>query len=136
MAPYITEDFPVTFSKVHKYVRVCWMFFCELVCNSSTQLYYISSAVSLYFPYDFCLYNGMTTMESFSIRYIPFFVSIAIISILVIIRWLVYLWFCYIIYKRVVSGLFINYDNIDSDTGYGFSLCYSTVMWCIRQCLY
>ena len=40
--PYIAESFPITFSTVHK------------------PLYYVSSVFALYFPYDFCLYRGMS----------------------------------------------------------------------------
>ena len=46
------------------------------------QLYYISSAVSLYFPYDFCLYPGMTALVSYSLRYIPLLLTVIISTIL------------------------------------------------------
>ena len=53
--PYIAEDFPVTFSAVHK------------------ALYYISSGLALYFPYDFCLYGAMNPLVSYLLRYLPLF---------------------------------------------------------------
>ena len=46
--------------------------------HSSIQLHYISSAVSLYFPYDFCLYPGMTAVVSYSLRYIPFLLAVTV----------------------------------------------------------
>ena len=46
------------------------------------QLHYVSSATSLYFPYDFCLYSEMTTLVSYSLRYTPFLLAIIISSIL------------------------------------------------------
>ena len=49
---------------------------------SNVQLYYVSSAVSLYFPYDFCLYPGMTALVSHSLRYIPFVLGLIISVIL------------------------------------------------------
>ncbi|XP_065908083.1 uncharacterized protein [Dysidea avara] len=53
VTPYIAQYFPVTFSAVQPY------------------LHYISSAASLYFPYDFCIYPGMTALVSYSLRYTP-----------------------------------------------------------------
>ncbi len=35
------------------------------------QMLYASSATGLYFPWDFCLYPGMTALVSFSPRFIP-----------------------------------------------------------------
>ena len=51
--PYVTSHFPVTFSTVHKH------------------LYYISSAIALYFPYDFCLCRVMNPLVSYLLRYLP-----------------------------------------------------------------
>ena len=53
--PYIAEDFPVTFSNVRK------------------LLYYISSGLALYFPYNFCLYGAMNPLVSYLLRYLPLF---------------------------------------------------------------
>ena len=49
-----------------------------IIYNLSIQLHYLSSAVSLYFPYDFCLYPGMTAVASYSLRYIPFLLATVI----------------------------------------------------------
>ena len=40
---------------------------------------YISNALSLYFPWDFCLYEGMTAMASHFFAYLPLIVAIIII---------------------------------------------------------
>ena len=58
IAPYITESFPLDFSTVHG------------------VLYYVSSALSLYFPYDFCLYAKMSAQVSYLLRYLPLFTVI------------------------------------------------------------
>ena len=42
---------------------------------------YISSALSLYFPWDFCLYEGMTALASNFFAYIPFIVAMIIITV-------------------------------------------------------
>ena len=58
VAPYITESFPLDFSTVHG------------------VLYYVSSALSLYFPYDFCLYKNMSAQVTYLLRYLPLFTVI------------------------------------------------------------
>ena len=58
IAPYITESFPLDFTTVHG------------------VLYYVSSALSLYFPYDFCLYAKMSAQVSYLLRYLPLFTVI------------------------------------------------------------
>ena len=58
VAPYITENFPLDFSMVHG------------------VLYYVSSALSLYFPYDFCLYENMSAQVTYLLRYLPLFTVI------------------------------------------------------------
>ena len=35
------------------------------------QMLYLSSASGFYFPWDFCLYPGMTALVSFSPRFTP-----------------------------------------------------------------
>lgn len=62
MISYIGEYYPVTYEKTGKYI------------------YYIGSTISLYFPYDFCLYSGMTALTSYMLRYIPFWLSLIIFS--------------------------------------------------------
>ncbi|XP_065919889.1 uncharacterized protein [Dysidea avara] len=64
IAPYIAQYFPVTFAAVQPY------------------LHYISSAASLYFPYDFCLYPGMTALVSYNLRYIPLLLTLIISLVL------------------------------------------------------
>ena len=51
--PYLAEDFPVTVSAVQQ------------------PLYYVSSGLALYFPYDFCLYGAMNPLVSYLFRYLP-----------------------------------------------------------------
>ena len=60
--PYVSEDFPVTFSAVHK------------------ALYYISSGLALYFPYDFCLYGAMNPLVSYLLRYLPLFTVVPTVT--------------------------------------------------------
>lgn len=43
------------------------------------QLYYISSALSFYFVYDFCLYSNMKPLVSYFIRYLPLFLAIIVV---------------------------------------------------------
>ncbi|XP_065898154.1 uncharacterized protein [Dysidea avara] len=62
--PIVSQYFPVTFNKAQHY------------------LHYISSAANLYFPYDFCLYPGMTALASYSFRYIPFLLTVIISVVL------------------------------------------------------
>ena len=59
-----------------------------IVCVHAVQ--YISSAASLYFPYDFCLYSGMTAVVSYSLRYIPFILSLIISTVLYTVNKCVY----------------------------------------------
>ena len=58
VAPYIAENFQLDFSTVR------------------SVLYYVSSALSLYFPYDFCLYKNMSAEVSYLLRYLPLFTVI------------------------------------------------------------
>lgn len=62
--PHLTKHFPVTFEKLSPY------------------LYYIGSALGLYFPYDFCLHSNLTTAPAYALRYIPVLVAIPLASIL------------------------------------------------------
>ena len=71
--PYLTDGFPITFDKVHPFVsykllqrqQEIYLNFCI------HQLYYISSALSFYFIYDFCLYSNMSPLVSYFLRYLP-----------------------------------------------------------------
>ena len=63
--PYITENFPVTFNAVQKY------------------LYYISSLLALYFPYDFCLHGSISALLIYLLRYVPLLVIIPTLVVMV-----------------------------------------------------
>ena len=82
--PYLAEDFPITFDKVHPYVSHTLLppSQSNKVTNLgfSHQLYYISSALSFYFIYDFCLYSNMSPLVSYFLRYLPFFLAIATVT--------------------------------------------------------
>ena len=79
--PLMTDYFPTTFEKFRPY------------------LYYVGSALGFYFPYDFCLYEDMTELVSYSLRYIPFFIALIVCPVVVIIRWVV----CVTLYHFVVG---------------------------------
>ncbi len=66
--PFITDDFPITFQKVQ------------------SILYYFSSALALYFPYDFCLYEAMSSLVSYSFRYLPFLTAAVTVTVVVSFR--------------------------------------------------
>ena len=57
LLPYFTTHFPVTFEQVRPY------------------LVYVSSALGLYFPYDFCLYDEASPLASYAFRYLPLLVA-------------------------------------------------------------
>lgn len=69
--PLMTDYFPTTFEKFRPY------------------LYYVGSALGFYFPYDFCLYEDMTELVSYSLRYIPFFIALIVCPVVVTIRWVI-----------------------------------------------
>ena len=48
------------------------------------QLYYLNSALSLYFPYDFCLFHEMDAVLSYGLRYIPIMITSSVCLILLI----------------------------------------------------
>ena len=54
----------------------------QLISCLITQMLYISSALSLYFPWDFCLYEGMTALVSHFFAYFPFIITVIIIVII------------------------------------------------------
>ena len=84
ITPYIAQYFPVTFSAVQPYVSD-QLVSTVIVLLYFLQLHYISSATSLYFPYDFCLYPGMTALVSYSLRYIP----LLLFSMMYFIAWII-----------------------------------------------
>ena len=79
--PIAAQYFPVPFSTAQAYVSCNFNKAQLLLFVLCTQLQYISSATSLYFPYDFCLYSEMTTVISYSLRYIPFLLTVVISTI-------------------------------------------------------
>ena len=68
LLPYFTTHFPVTFEQVGPY------------------LVYVSSALGLYFPYDFCLYDEASALASYAFRYLPLFVAALLSPIAVCFR--------------------------------------------------
>ena len=50
-----------------------------------TQLYYFNSVLSLYFPYDFCLFKEMDAVLSYGLRYIPIVITSSVCIILFIV---------------------------------------------------
>ena len=60
------------------------------------QLYYLSSGLSLYFPYDFCLFDEMDAVTSYGLRYIPIMTTGIVVMVL------------FTIYKLVMQNNFID----------------------------
>ena len=52
---------------------------------------YVSSALSLYFSYDFCLYNGISTIDSYALRYIPVITALFTVPMTVVLRYVIVL---------------------------------------------
>ncbi len=50
----------------------------ELASLLILQAIYIGSALSFYFAYDFCLFPKTTPIFMYFLRYIPFFITIAL----------------------------------------------------------
>ncbi|XP_065897579.1 uncharacterized protein [Dysidea avara] len=65
---YVTDSYQTSFSFIQQ-----------------TNLY-ISSALSLYFPYDFCLSSGMTAIMTYALRYIPLLTIISILLVVSVIK--------------------------------------------------
>ena len=76
--------FIVIFNQLYSYM---WhaTFECDLHC---VQMLYLGSALGLYFPWDFCLFPGMSALVSFAPRLIPLSVatSVSIAALLAIFR--------------------------------------------------
>lgn len=68
LLPYYTTHFPVTFEEVRPY------------------LVYVASALGLYFPYDFCLYEEASALASYAFRYIPLFLAVVLVPIATVVR--------------------------------------------------
>ena len=50
------------------------------------QVYYVSSGLSFYFIYDFCLYHGMSALVSYLLGYIFLGVALIVCSVVLVIR--------------------------------------------------
>lgn len=68
LLPHFTTHFPVTFEQVRPF------------------LVYVSSALGLYFPYDFCLYDEASALASYAFRYLPLLVGAVLSPIAVCFR--------------------------------------------------
>ena len=53
------------------------------------QALYVSSALSFYFAYDFCLFRDLLAELSYFFRYLPFLVSIALSIAILFLRYCV-----------------------------------------------
>ena len=49
---------------------------------------YVSSAISLYFPYDLCLYENMTVLATHFLRDLPLLTAILVTPVVLFIRWI------------------------------------------------
>ena len=86
MLPYLTMHFPLTFSKIQPFVSHITFEIKYPLIDFLYQLYYISSALSFYFIYDFCLYSSMSPLVSYFIRYLPLFIIVITAMVVLTIR--------------------------------------------------
>lgn len=68
LLPHFTTHFPATFEMVRPY------------------LVYVASTLGLYFPYDFCLYEDASAFVNYVFRYLPLFLAVVIIPLVVAIK--------------------------------------------------
>ncbi|XP_019852697.1 PREDICTED: uncharacterized protein LOC109582431 [Amphimedon queenslandica] len=68
IAPLATQQFPLSFQK------------------HSVYLYYLSSFMGLYFPYDFCIDAELSVSNSYLLRFLPLLVSVVVISFIIVVR--------------------------------------------------
>lgn len=66
--PHLTKHFPVTFNKL------------------SPFLFYVGSALGLYFPYDFCIHSNMDAAAVYALRYNPVIVALVVTPVILYIR--------------------------------------------------
>ena len=60
----------------------------ELPLFPYSQLYYINSALGLYFPWDACLFPGATALDTHALRFIPVIILIPVgIATVAILMW-------------------------------------------------
>lgn len=67
--PHFTQHFPVTFEKLSFYAV------------------YVSSALGIYFPYDFCLHSDMSASGIYALRYIPALLAVVISPVFLYVRY-------------------------------------------------
>eukprot|EP00731_Ephydatia_muelleri_P010295 Em0005g881a len=116
LLPFVTEHFTVTFETIRPY------------------LYYVSSGLSFYFVYDFCLYSNMSPLVSYFIRYLPLFTAIITCSITVAImyrcsprrKWHGLWWIAVLIYTHVVhtSMSILNCPRLPGSDGNSMNVWY------------
>ena len=79
MISYVGENYPTSYDQIGKYVSANLTIFTHThTCKRTFQMYFINSLLSLYFPYDFCLYSGATPLAMYTFRYFPLCLTIII----------------------------------------------------------
>ena len=72
------------------------------MCIIHSQAYYMSSGLSFYFIYDFCLYHGMSAPISYFLRYLPLSVALVTSSTVLVIRYVIILYYSIVLqFKRL-----------------------------------
>ena len=93
MVPYLTEHFPLTFDHFHR--PVSSSVYHSLLSGSytsnthnyfSTQVRYVTSALSFYFVYDFCLFHNMSPLASYFLQLLPLILSLIVCPIVLFLR--------------------------------------------------
>ena len=86
--PYLADGFQRAFFSFQPYVSICTTAGCQhLTCVTFlVQALYFSSALSLYFVYDFCLLSEAGPILMYLLRYIPFFLTVAITATMIALR--------------------------------------------------
>ena len=54
--------------------------------NKHLQLYYISSALGFYFPFDFCLHEDMNALISYALRFLPALIASFVLPSIILIK--------------------------------------------------
>ena len=72
---------------VHNFIMLMLKLFCAV---NILQLYFLSSGLSLYFPYDFCLFDEIDAIVSYGLRYIPAITTSVVVIALFAVYKLVY----------------------------------------------
>ena len=86
--PFAISAFPLSTWRGNQIVCYLWIYVHVISIWSYSQIGYISSALSLYFPWDFCLYTQMSALASNFYSYIPFIIAIIIVAIILKYRYL------------------------------------------------